>query len=408
MNRTTFLNARIFDGVRSEYVDESVVVVEGDRIVAVERTLSASNSGDVVDVAGKTLMPGLIDAHCHVLGSSLKVSDVEMQPLTYVAGYASKMLGHALDCGFTTVRDVGGGDAGIARAAAEGLIRGPRVFFAGRALSMTGGHGDFRDPFSGIGNCGCAGEGRVALVVDGEDAVRAAAREELRRGAHCIKIMLSGGVLSPADPIWMDQFTDREVIAAVEEAARRRKYVAAHCHPPSSIARAAKLGVRTVEHATLIDESSAAAVKSAGAYVVPTTVIVRALLDDAKGGLLPGWMSEKLAEVSDQSLRGLEIMDRFELKIGFGTDLLGHLHTHQTREFTIRREVQSAASILRSATSVNAEILMEPHLGKIQPGCYADILIVDGDPLKDIGVLAQDGRCLSVIMKAGKFLKRGQ
>src|SRR5580698_4410903 len=122
MNRTTFLNARIFDGVRSEYVDESVVVVEGDRIVAVERTLSASNSGDVVDVAGKTLMPGLIDAHCHVLGSSLKVSDVEMQPLTYVAGYASKMLGHALDCGFTTVRDVGG-DAGIARAAAEGLIR---------------------------------------------------------------------------------------------------------------------------------------------------------------------------------------------------------------------------------------------------------------------------------------------
>ncbi len=385
MNRTTFLNARIFDGVHSEYLDESVLVVEGDRIVAVERTPSASNTGDVVDVAGKTLMPGLIDAHCHVLGSSLKVSDVEMQPLTYVAGYAAKMLGHALDCGFTTVRDVGGGDAGIARAVAEGLIRGPRVFFAGRALSMTGGHGDFRDPFSGVGSCGCMGEGRVALVVDGEDAVRAAAREELRRGAHCIKIMLSGGVLSPADPIWMDQFTDREVIAAVEEASRRRKYVAAHCHPPSSIARAAKLGVRTIEHATLIDESSAAAVKSTGAYVVPTTVIVRALLDDAKGGLLPGWMSEKLAEVCDQSLRGLEIMDRFELKIGFGTDLLGHLHTHQTREFTIRREVQSAASILRSATSVNAEILMEPHLGNIQPGCSADILIVDGDPLEDIG-----------------------
>jgi imidazolonepropionase-like amidohydrolase len=279
------------------------------------------------------------------------------------------------------------------------------VFFAGRALSMTGGHGDFRDPFSGVGACECLGEGRVALVVDGEDAVRAAAREELRRGAHCIKIMLSGGVLSPADPIWMDQFTDREVIAAVEEAARRRKYVAAHCHPPSSIARAAKLGVRTIEHATLIDESSAAAVKSAGAYVVPTTVIVRALLDDAEAGRLPSWMSTKLAEVSDQSLRGLEIMDRFALKIGFGTDLLGHLHTHQTREFTIRREVQSAASILRSATSVNAEIVMEPHLGKIQPGCCADILIVDGDPLEDIGVLARDGRSLSAIMKAGEFVK---
>lgn len=405
MNRTTFVNAKIFDGVHGEYLDDSVVVVEGDRIVAVERTTGDTVQGEVVDVAGKTLMPGLIDAHCHVLGSSLRVTDVETEPLTYVASYASKMLGHALDCGFTTVRDVGGGDAGIARAVADGLIRGPRVFFAGRALSMTGGHGDFRDPFSGVGACGCSAEGRVALVVDGEDAVRAAAREELRRGAHCIKVMLSGGVLSPADPIWMDQFTDREVMAAVEEAARRRKYVAAHCHPSSSITRAAMLGVRTIEHATLIDESSAAAVKTAGAYVVPTTVIVRALLDDAIAGRLPSWMSAKLGEVSDQSLKGLEIMDRSGLKVGFGTDLLGHLHTHQTREFLIRREVQTAAAILRSVTSVNAEILMEPHLGRIQPGYYADILVVDGNPLEDIGVLAQDGRKLSVIMKAGEFIK---
>jgi imidazolonepropionase-like amidohydrolase len=405
MTRTTFVNARIFDGLHGQYLDDSVVVVEGERIVAVERTTGDAVKGEVIDVAGKTLMPGLIDAHCHVLGSSLRVTDVETQPLTYVASYASKMLGHALDCGFTTVRDVGGGDAGISRAVADGLIRGPRVFFAGRALSMTGGHGDFRDPFSDVGACGCSAEGRVALVVDGEDAVRTAAREELRRGAHCIKIMLSGGVLSPADPIWMDQFTDREVIAAVEEAARRRKYVAAHCHPPSSITRAAMLGVRTIEHATLIDEASAAAVKSAGAYVVPTTVIVRALLDDAKAGRLPSWMSAKLGEVSDQSLKGLEIMDRSGLKVGFGTDLLGHLHTHQTREFLIRREVQAAAAILRSVTSVNAEILMEPHLGKIQPGCYADILVVDGDPLEDIGVLAQDGRKLSVIMKAGELVK---
>jgi imidazolonepropionase-like amidohydrolase len=195
-------------------------------------------------------------------------------------------------------------------------------------------------------------------------------------------------------------------VAAVEEAARRRKYVAAHCHPPSSIARAARLGVRTIEHATLIDESSAEAVKAAGAYVVPTSVIVRALLDDAKAGRLPAWMSAKLAEVSDQSLRGLELMTRRGLKIGFGTDLLGHLHTHQTREFCIRREVQPAIDILRSATSVNAEILMEPLLGRIQPGCRADILIVDGDPLANIEILAQDGRGLIAIMKGGEFVKR--
>jgi imidazolonepropionase-like amidohydrolase len=405
MSRTSFINARIFDGSRSEYLDESVVVVDDDCIVAVERKHDSAHAGNVIDVRGKTLMPGLIDAHCHVLGSSLRVTDTESQPMTYVASYASKMLGHALDCGFTTLRDVGGGDLGIARAVEDRLIRGPRVFFAGRVLSMTGGHGDFRDPFSSIGACACAADGRIAVVVDGVEAVRAAAREELRRGAHCIKIMLSGGVLSPTDPIWMDQFTDAEVSAAVEEAARRRKYVAAHCHPPSSIARAAKLGVRTIEHATLIDEASAAAVKAAAAYVVPTTVIVRALLEDAQSGRLPAWAAVKLKEVSDSSLRGLEIMERHGLKIGFGTDLLGHLHIHQTRELSVRREVQSAADILRSATSVNAEILMEPKLGKIQPGCYADLLIVDGDPLTNIDVLAQDGRSLAAIMKAGEFVK---
>lgn len=406
MDRTTFINARIFDGVRTDYLDESVVVVEGHRIVAVDRTVPASTTGETIDLRGKTLMPGLIDAHCHVLGSSLRITEVETQPLTYVAQYAAKMLSHALDCGFTTVRDVGGGEIGIARAVEEGLVKGPRIFYAGRAISMTGGHGDFREPFNEINLCGCHAEGRVAVVVDGADAVRAAVREELRRGAHCIKLMLSGGVLSPTDPIWMDQFTDDEVRAAVEEAQRRRKYVAAHCHPASSITRAAELGIRTIEHATLIDEDSAAAVKSAGAFVVPTLVIVRALLDAAKGGTVPPWAVEKLNEVSEHSLRGLQIMDRAGLKIGFGTDLLGSLHTQQTREFSLRAQVQSPASILRSATSINAEILDEPTLGWIYPGSEADILIVDGDPLRDINVLATDGHDLAGIMKGGLFHKR--
>jgi imidazolonepropionase-like amidohydrolase len=246
----------------------------------------------------------------------------------------------------------------------------------------------------------------VSVVVDGKDAVRAAVREELRRGAHCIKLMLSGGVLSPADPIWMDQFSDEEVLVAVEEARRRRKYVAAHCHPPASIARAARLGVRTIEHATLIDEASAAAVKAADAFVVPTLVIVKALLDAAGTGTLPPWALDKLNEVSAHSLRGLELMEKMGLKIGFGTDLLGDLHVHQTREFTLRREVQSSVSILRSATSVNADLLGEPTLGRLAPGCEADILIVAGDPLEDIGVLAQDGRGIHGIMKAGEFHKR--
>ncbi|MEP6547141.1 MAG: amidohydrolase family protein [Gammaproteobacteria bacterium] len=408
MSITTFINARIFDGVRGEYLDDSTVTVEGNRIVELNRVPPTSNRGDTVDVRGKTLMPGLIDAHCHVLGSSLKVTDVESQPLTYVAQYAARMLRHALACGFTTVRDVGGGEAGIAQAVEHGLIEGPRVFFAGRALSMTGGHGDFRDPVNSLGACGCGAEGRVSVIVDGKDAVRAAVREELRRGAHCIKLMLSGGVLSPTDPIWMDQFSDEEVLVAVEEARRRRKYVAAHCHPPTSIARAARLGVRTIEHATLIDEASAAAVKAADAFVVPTLVIVHALLDAAGSGTLPAWAAAKLREVSEHSLEGLTLMEKMGLKIGFGTDLLGNLHVHQTREFTLRREVQSAAAILRSATSINADLLGEPLLGRIAPGCEADIIIVDGDPLQDIAVLAKDGRGIRTIMKSGHFHKHEQ
>ena len=402
---TTFINARIFDGVSDEYRSDSCVVVDGSRIAEILPHTPTSPSGEVIDVRGKTLMPGLIDAHCHVLGSSVKITEVESQPLTYVSQYARKMLSHALSCGFTAVRDVGGGDAGIAKAVEDGLIDGPRVYFAGRVLSMTGGHGDFRDPLSGLGSCQCGTESRVSVIVDGKDAVRAAAREELRRGAHCIKIMMSGGVLSPADPIWMDQFADEEVLAAIEEARRRRKYVAAHCHPPESIARAARLGVRTIEHATLIDAMSAAAVKSADAYVVPTLVIVQALLDMSKTDKLPPWVQGKLAEVSDSCSRGLELMDRTGLKIGFGTDLLGHLHTQQAREFVLRREVQSAAAILRAATSVNADILQEPGLGRIQPGCEADLLVVDGDPLRDIAVLAQNGQHLDVIMKAGRLYK---
>ena len=406
MSIIAFTNARIFDGVRAQYLDESTVVVEGTKIVEVSSAAAHRKADEVVDLRGRTLIPGLIDAHCHVLGSTLKVAEIETQPLTYVSHHATRMLGHALRCGFTTVRDVVGGDAGTARALEEGLLQGPRLFYAGRALSMTGGHGDFRDPMVAVGACSCAAESRVSAIVDGVDAVRAAAREELRRGAHHLKLMMSGGVLSPTDPLWMDQFSDEEVQVAVEEAARRRRYVAAHCHPAVSIARAARLGVRSIEHATLIDAASAEAVKSAGAYVVPTLVIGRALLDGAATAGLPAWAAGKLKEISDQALSGLELMHRTGLKIGFGTDLLGPLYTQQAREFALRREVQPAIEILRSATSVNAEMMQEPTLGRISVGCEADLLAVDGDPLADVAVLDQDGKGLAAIMQRGTWVKR--
>lgn len=406
MSVVVFLNARIFDGMTNGYLESHHVVVENGMIKDVSDQKPNIGTADVVNVDGKVLMPGLIDAHVHVMGSSANTTTLLNHPSSYGSHHAARMLRHAIDCGFTSVRDMAGGDFGTAKALEDGLIAGPSLFYAGRALSMTGGHGDMRHESEDFHPCGCNLANRLSHIVDGEDSVRWAAREELRKGAHCIKLMASGGVLSPTDPIWMDQFTDQEITAAVEEADRWHAYVGAHCHPSSSIARCARLGVRTIEHATLIDDDSAKAVSDAGAYVVPTLGVVFGLAERSDRLRLSPSVLAKAKEFTNQALAGLELMDRAGLPLGFGTDLLGELYDLQSREFLYRREVQSAFSILLSTTSLNADILKRPDLGRVAPDCSADLLVVDGDPLSDISVLAQDGRKLEVIMKNGCFHKR--
>lgn len=225
-------------------------------------------------------------------------------------------------------------------------------------------------------------------------------------GAHCIKIMLSGGVLSPTDPIWMEQFTDEEVAAAVEEAGRWRAYVAAHAHTAEAVARAARLGVRTVEHATLVTPEAAAALRDAGGFAVPTLAVVMALIERGDSLGLPAAVRDKARELTRLAMQGFETAWRADVPLGFGTDLPGDLFGMQAREFVYRREVQPADAVLRSATIVGADILKRSDLGRIAPGAVADLLVVDGDPLEDIAILAEDGRRLRAIMKAGRFHKR--
>jgi imidazolonepropionase-like amidohydrolase len=413
MTSVLFRDATIFDGESAQLRESAHARVVDGLIQEISDTpLSVPPDTDIVECKGRTLMPGLIDAHVHVYAASVNLARTSAAPHSYLAHFAALFLRSALDRGFTTVRDVAGADVGLARAIREGLVGGSRVYYGGRLLSQTGGHGDWRPGDEALhyaDPCGCScHHDALAVIADGADAIRKAIREELRRGASHIKIMGSGGVASPTDPIDKCQYSDEEVIAAVDETTRAGKYVAAHCHPSEAVRRSVTLGVRSIEHATMIDEDTAKFVaQSDDAFVVPTMAIIFGLLEEGEKLGFPAVSMDKLRQVSEFALSGLEIMQRAGVRMGLGTDLLGSLHTRQSEEFSLRARVQKPIDILRSACSVNAELLNEPgKLGCVREGAIADLLLIGGDPLKDINLLAQGGRHLSVIMKDGQFHKR--
>jgi imidazolonepropionase-like amidohydrolase len=246
----------------------------------------------------------------------------------------------------------------------------------------------------------------VAVIADGVDAVRRAVREELRQGASHIKIMASGGVASPTDPLDRCQYSDEEISAAVEEAERRGAYVATHCHPAEAVKRSAMLGVRSIEHATLIDKETAEIVADKGAFAVPTMAIVSGLVEEGEKLGFPAVSLEKLRRLADRALGGLEVMKEAGVKMGFGTDLLGPLHVRQSSEFTLRAQVLSPIDILRSACAINADLMGQSgEIGCVRKGALADLLVIDGNPLEDISLLTGSAQ-LKVIMKDGQFHKR--
>lgn len=359
-------------------------------------------SATLIDASGLTLLPGLIDAHFHAVSTSLDVGRIDAMHPSLRALDARAHLEGALARGFTTVRDAGGGDIGLVRATERGLIRGPRLLIAGKALSQTGGHGDLRaaDAFE---TCGCGYHGALSAVADGPEQVRQVVRDQLRQGATHIKLFVSGGVLSPTDPIWMNQFTDAEIRAAVEEAATRRTYVMAHAHTAEAARRCVANGVRSIEHGTLMDRESADAVAAAGAFVVPTLAVIAVLREEASR--LPPGAADKLAQVADHAAESVALCGRAGVKLGFGTDLFGDLRGRQADEFAVRGRVQSAIDVLRSATSVNAELIGHAgRLGTVRPGALADLILVDGNPLEDLSVLANPTRHLRLVIRRGEVV----
>jgi len=401
--RVLLSGARIFDGVSETLSEPGHIAINGDTIESVSSERPSGEFASNLDLSGGTIIPGLIDAHFHAFATEIDTAKCETFPRTYEAQRARLNLEAALRRGFTTVRDVGGGDHGTWLAAEQGLFPSPRFFFCGRAFSQSGGHGDPRPSHEPHELCGCAPRGSLSDLIDGADALRKAAREALRQGAHHLKIFMSGGISTPSDPIWYLQFSDEEISAVVDEAARRRRYVAAHAYTAESISRAVRLGIRSIEHGNLIDAETATQVASAGAFVVPTLATYDAFHRFGKDMGAPATTLEKLSDVRERGLEAIKLCRAAGVSLGFGTDLLGQLHHLQRDEFALRAQVEEPIDILRSATSVNARLLdMEGKLGVIAPGAYADLLVVEGNPLEDISLLATDSDAILQIWSRGR------
>ena len=309
--------------------------------------------------------------------------------------------------GFTTVRDAGGADWSLCEATRTDVVDGPRIFPAGHALSQTGGHGDFRARNDIIEPCACSQKvGNIGRVVDGVDNVRTAVREEIQKGATQIKIMASGGVASPNDPIHYLGYSEDEIRAIVEEAANAGTYVMAHAYTPRAISRAVSLGVRTIEHGNLVDAATATLMHERGAFMVPTLVTYEALANEGASLGFPAESVAKIETVRADGKKALEILAKAGVKMGLGTDLLGALHRHESDELRLRADILGAGMTLQQATLVGAEIVgMAGRLGVLRAGAIADILVVDGNPLTDISCLLGQGEGIPVIIKDGKIYK---
>jgi imidazolonepropionase-like amidohydrolase len=377
----------------------------------VDGRISATSTGSpppagsdtrVIKAAGATVMPGLIDAHVHVLVTSLDLADAN----TWTPGYATvRALAEAkrmLRRGFTTVRDVGGADYGMARAIDEGLALGPRLIFGGKALSQTGGHGDLRTKADDTLPC-CQARPSFARIADGVDEVRRAARDEFRKGAAHLKMLLSGGVASPLDEVSEVQYSDEEMRAAVQEAHNHNRYVTVHAYHPRAVNRALRVGVRCVEHGNLLDDETIALLLEHDAYLVPTLVTFEQLHRLGRQAGLTEASYRKLEDVRDAGLAALEKAHQAGVNLVYGSDLLGSMQHAQLEEFTLRTQVQQPIDVIRAATTTAAKLLnLDGQIGTLAAGAHADLLILDGDPLADITVLTTPEQHLRYVIRAGQ------
>jgi len=407
MTQYHFKNFEMLDPESDELQGGHELLVEGEYIKEISALPIKAPGASAIDCGKRTLMPGLIDSHVHVVLSEVSLPRLENMPLTLMTARAAVLMRNMLDRGFTSVRDTGGADWGLKEAVDKWLLPGPRLFIAGKALGPTGGHSDGRRRTDHGTRCHCCDALHFAMgLADGVAEVRKAVREEMRQGCDQVKIMMSGGVASPYDPLDSLQFSPEEVAAAVEEAHAFGRYVCAHAYSAEAITRAARAGVRTIEHGNLIDEASAKLMASKGMYLIANLVTYYEMKNRAAEYGMSADMLAKNDLVIDGGLRSLEICKRAGVPVAYGTDLLGQLQSEQSREFSIRSAVQKPIEIIRAATLIGAEIVRQVgKLGCLKVGAFADLLIVEGNPLRDLGVLQEQGKFLAAIMKGGRFHK---
>jgi imidazolonepropionase-like amidohydrolase len=399
---TYLLHASLIDGTGRDPVPDSWLRIADGLVTGVGTGPVATGGADVVDCAGRTVLPGLIDAHTHLAATDYldRLRDV---PRPVHAAQVFAELASTLRQGFTTVRDAGFTDAGFRTAVERGLVPGPRLLVSNGPLTQTGGHADLRrgherDPaevFDGVVWSG--------VVADGVDRVRWAAREVLRAGADQVKVMAGGGCASHGDEVTDTQFTHDEIAAAVQEAAARGRYVLAHAYNPDSIATAVRAGVRSVEHGNLLDEATAALMAEHGTYLVPTIATYRLLSrDGADMGMTPEQVAkiDTVLAAADTSLR---IAMAAGVRIGSGSDVLGRHQPRKALELELQAAVMGPLAAIRAATAVNAELIGRgDDLGVLAPGRVADLLLVDGDPAEDIAVLRRPG-AVHAVLQGGRI-----
>ncbi len=401
------VNARVFDSAAGALRPHGTLVIEGERLLAVTDEPVQVDDALRIDVAGRVVLPGLIDAHVHVVAASHDLAGLSLQPPSLVGAMSAQIMRGMLHRGFTTVRDAAGADHGLQEAVRRGLYEGPRLFIAGQPISQTGGHADMRPRgVRGEGYfCSCAGMGLMGAIADGVAEVRRAVREQVRQGANHIKIMAGGGISSPSDPIDGTQFSVEELRAAVEEAEAANLYALAHAYSPRAVSRAVLAGVRSIEHGNLIDEATVRLMKTHGTFLVPTLSTYAALAEE---GQRLGWsaaMLEKLAVVQAQGLAAVKLARDEGVPVVFGTDLLGHMHGRQNGEFALRSGAMSPVEVLQSATVTAARLMrQEGQIGQLVPGAWADLLVVDGDPTRDLAPLACPDTGIRLLVQGGRVV----
>lgn len=404
--RLVIRNCHWLDTERMEMRPDATITVEDGRIAAIGQS-DPGKADQQIDARGHFVIPGLIDAHVHFRLATMDFRKLATWSEVEYGIAMAKLSRETLQRGFTTVRDLGGDVEGLMRAIKAGMAEGPRIVRAGRMLTQTGGHGDAEGGPRPVPQCACEMRHTAfGIVSDGVDAVRKAARHNLRDGSDFIKIHVSGGVATPSDPLESIQYTKDEISAVCQEARNRHTYVAAHAYSPDSIHLAVENGVHSLEHGNMIDADAARAAAAHKAVLVPTLATYEAMEELGAQLGLPANNREKNRKVYEAGIGSIEIARKAGLTLGFGTDLIGETQNRQNREFSIRAAVETPAQILHAMYRIGARLCrMEGEIGVIQPGAHADLVVCGKNPLDDIHVLANPAAFTHVI-KAGHIVHR--